>query len=114
MPRKPSIKEGDVFTTKEGYEIEVLHYGGCDAVTIQFRNGVKRKISASHIRTGMIKNPYHKSVYGVGYLGEGIHKVKDKGVHTKAYNVWLSMLMRCYSSKYQEGNPTYKECFVTA
>lgn len=29
------------------------------------------------------------------------------------YSVWSSMLMRCYSDKYQEKSPTYKGCSVS-
>ena len=47
-------------------------------------------------------------IYGVGYLGIGLYNTQNK----KAYSVWMSMLKRCYSKKFQELQPTYKKCFV--
>ena len=56
------------------------------------------------------------SVYGIGTLGtfkDGSKpKTKKDGKHTREYKLWQSMLMRCYSKKYHEKQPTYKDCTV--
>lgn len=46
-------------------------------------------------------------VYGKGYLG-GTHYSAKLGV----YQVWKSMLRRCYSKEYQDNQPTYIGCSV--
>ena len=56
-------------------------------------------------------------VYGIGELGlmkDGNQpKTKDgQGKKTREYTLWHSMLQRCYSNKFHENNPTYKDCIV--
>ena len=63
-------------------------------------------------KKGNIKCPYDPRTFGVGYLGEGKYKAIENGKQTKCYDTWHSMLQRCYDDKYQEKNPTYKECEV--
>lgn len=65
----------------------------------------------SSFKNGNIKCPYDRSVYGIGYIGEGRYKVYDKnGKITKCYATWNHMLQRCYSEKYHEKQPTYTDC----
>ena len=56
------------------------------------------------------------SVYGVGILGtfkDGSKpKTKKNGKQTREYILWRDMLTRCYSDKYHEKQPTYKDCTV--
>ena len=55
----------------------------------------------------------NKTVYGVGILDKGEFKSSlGKGKHTKVYNVWNSMLKRCYSRAEHIINPTYTNCKV--
>ena len=66
----------------------------------------------SNFKKGKIKCPYERRTYGIGYLGEGKYNSRENGKETKCYKVWQSMLQRCYDSKYQEREPTYKWCIV--
>lgn len=66
----------------------------------------------SHFKRGKIKCPYEPRYYGIGYLGEGKYKMSENRKHTDEYDIWHSMLMRCYDEKYQEKYPTYKGCTV--
>ena len=59
-----------------------------------------------------IKCPYEKRYFGMGYLGKGKYKVSENGKTTDEYNIWYSMLQRCYDPKYQEKYSTYKGCKV--
>lgn len=64
---------------------------------------------------GTIKSPYCKTVFGIGYIGEGKYKTADSnGKHTLYYSRWQAMLNRCYYDKNKEYNinKTYEECFV--
>ena len=47
----------------------------------------------------------------IGYVN-GVRKQKRVWI-CPYYRVWAGMLMRCYSTKYQERNPTYKGCNVS-
>ena len=69
-------------------------------------------VQYSAFKRGNIKCPYDPRTFGVGYLGEGKYKANENGKQTKCYDTWQSMLQRCYDDKYQEKNPTYKECEV--
>lgn len=63
---------------------------------------------------GEIKNPYRKSIYGVGYLGYGKYLSKVDGKITDAYNVWHDMIRRCYSETAKEKFPAYYHiCMVS-
>ena len=53
-----------------------------------------------------------EKIYGIGFIGVGNYKSRNKTGHTKAYNAWAAMLQRCYDSKLHLRNPTYKECSV--
>lgn len=101
---------GEKHITKEGYEIEIIEYISAINCTIQFDNRVIIKnIQYGHIKNGVIKNLYHKSVCGVGYLGVGKYSNKT---HPKIYTTWNNMFKRCYDLKLQEKRPTYKGCFI--
>lgn len=51
-------------------------------------------------------------VHNIGYIGQGSHSSSKDGKHTKTYTQWKGMLNRCYSEKFQERYPTYKDCTV--
>jgi len=53
-----------------------------------------------------------RSVCGVGYLGEGAHTPRVGGKKSKVYEVWSSMLRRCYLPTYRKRLPTYDGCTV--
>ena len=57
-----------------------------------------------------------KLVYGVGVNDADYPvqpKVNGKGIMCPFYSTWKSMLKRCYSIKYHEQRPTYKDCQVS-
>lgn len=77
-------------------------------MTIQFLDDfgyIKEHVSYQAFKKGQIRNPYDKTVYGVGYLGAGKHKTWYNGKFTKEYNSWSDMLSRCYAD--EKGQPTY-------
>lgn len=53
-----------------------------------------------------------KLVYGVG-INDGKYPTRVNGLRTKEYNLWASMLKRCYSVKYHTTHPTYLGCKVS-
>jgi hypothetical protein len=107
---KLKSRVGEKHTTNEGYEVEIIEYFSRLNCTIQFNNGVvvTNRVYQSIIK-GNIKNTYHKSVHGVGYLGIGKYNNKT---HPKIYQTWRGMLGRGHYEKLQERRPTYKGCSV--
>lgn len=104
---------GEKFITNEGYKIEIIKYNSCEDCSIRFDNGVVlNNQNYSNIKKRAIKNPYHPSIFEVGYIGEGENKSRVNNKYTKAYNIWSHMLERCYNEKYHIKYPTYKGCSV--
>ena len=66
-----------------------------------------------NFKNGNIKCPYEQRHYGIGYIGEGSYRSRDKNKKkTKCYNTWKNMLKRCYDLKVQEKQPAYVGCEV--
>jgi hypothetical protein len=79
---------------------------------VEFEDGTKVQAENSNIRRGDVRNPNKVFVWDVGFSGQGKWKIKMGGKITKEYNLWLSMLRRCYSEEYHLMHPTYKDCTV--
>lgn len=105
------IKPGDIFSTFEGSRCIVLEYLGWDKVKIRFldEHSFERFVRAEHLRSGKVKNPYHPTFFGVGYMGVG-----EFSSRSEAFNKWRQMIRRCYCQKYQEKHPAYSGCTVDA
>jgi hypothetical protein len=114
-PRKfNKLVAGQVYTMNDGSKLKVLQVLSGKEVLAEFQDEYKHIISvdAHRIVNGLIKNPYYKSVYGVGFTGVGEYSSSVKGKHTLAYSRWKGMLERCYSEKFKKGHPSYKDCVV--
>lgn len=103
------IEIGDVFPTNEGGSVTVIEYINAYEVIVEFNDRMKHRTSkrASHIRSGLIRNPYKPSVYGVGYLGVGSARASENKVRTHGYDIWKAMIGRCYDKKMQKKAPCY-------
>ncbi len=108
------IQAGDIFSTNEGGSVTVVEYRNAHEVLIEHNDESNHSalVRADHLRDGRVKNPFHPSVFGVGYVGVGGHNVSVKGKSTAAYEAWASMLRRCYSDEYLAKQPTYIGCSV--
>lgn len=104
---------GEKHKTNEGYEIEIIEYFRYSDITIKFENGyIVTNNTYQNFKNGEIKNPYHPSVYGIGYNGVGNYKSKINKENTLEYGIWFSMLTRCYDKKYNLKHPTYNKAIV--
>lgn len=50
-----------------------------------------------------------KLIFGHGY-NDRTRPCEINKKHTKEYNIWFNMLIRCYSPKYHDKKKTYKTC----
>ena len=104
---------GVVCKSKSSGDFKILKCNGAKNVEIQFVNtGYETTVQLGDIRNGYVKDPYSPSVYGIGILGTR-HPSTINGRNTKEYEVWHSMLSRCYSNNFKKKNPTYKGCEVS-
>lgn len=107
------VKVGEKYITNEGYEVEITEYFTSTNITVQFKEGlILKNLYYQNVKKGEIKNPNHKSVFEIGYFGIGESVTRKNYKPTKSYNIWTSMLQRCYDKKSLIKNPTYKDCSV--
>jgi hypothetical protein len=101
------------FTNNAGQSGFVLKYVNAFKVYFQFDSGWIGCFQIGDIKKGEFKDKMHPSVFGTGFVGNGEYKPRENGKLTKVYNAWAAMIRRCYDSKYQQRNPTYKGCSVS-
>ena len=104
---------GKILKSKNSGGFKIVKYNNSRNVEIQFINtGFETSAQLEHIKNGNVKDPYVASVHGVGIAGAK-YPITVNGVKTKEYDLWNSMLKRCYSDAYQKKQPTYKGCKVS-
>lgn len=102
---------GEKFITNQGYTVEVIKYYSARKILVQFECGYEIITSIGNLQMGKLHNPYHKSVFGVGYFGVGNYVYNSKNntpIYKKIYTLWGDMIGRGYDIKLKEKNPTYK------
>lgn len=118
MVAKKGLKDEKVgvkVVSTEGYTMECVDYNSYTDITVRFEDGHEVKSTWHNFTKGSIKNVYHKSVYGVGYIGEGDYS--SKGYRTPKfpmYRSWISMMRRCYSDTDNPRDRAYKQCSVNS
>lgn len=99
--------------TSHGSLIEITDYQNNERVEITFlTTGYKKYISwRTFQKNKNIVSPYCKTVYGVGYLGEGDYPAFINKKKTRCYMTWTDMIKRCYDEN-DTKHATYKGCEV--
>lgn len=104
---------GESHSNNEGCQFIIIECYNAQNCTIQFEDGtILKNLQYSNILRGGTKNPYHKSVFNMGYLGIGSHICSIKGKATKSYQTWHGIMERAYSKKLLEKHPSYLHCSV--
>lgn len=62
---------------------------------ILFEDGYEKIVTERSLTNPEIKNPYAKTVCGVGWIGDEFENVNEM----KEYRLWLSMIQRCYGKR---------------
>lgn len=118
MGRPKIDRTGEVFLSNEGCSFTVVRYNTGKSVVVRFLDEYKAEVHTTYhnCKRGTVKNPYFKSVYGVGCLGlkqDGTKPItKVDGQHTREYACWHRMMERCYSPTYHNLKPSYIEASV--
>ena len=104
---------GKVCKSKSSGDFKIVKYNDSKNVEIQFlKTDYETTAQLGDIRNGNVKDPYAPSVYGVGVLGAK-YPTRVNGVLTKEYELWHSMLTRCYNNSFKKKRPTYIGCEVS-
>ena len=99
---------GKVCKSKLSGDFKILKYNDSTDVEIRFlKTGYETVTQLGNIKSGGVKDPYLPSVYGVGVLGTK-YPPTISGRNTKEYDLWKSMLRRCYSDNSKKNRPTYE------
>lgn len=96
--------------------MQIIKFNSKSDIRIKFldEHGYERDATYQNFREGKIKNPYDKTIYGIGYLGVGKHfpHADNNGVQFKKYTTWQHMIGRCYCEAKRESHLAYSECTV--
>ena len=104
---------GKVCKSKSSGDFKIVKYNNARNVEIKFlKTGFEMTVELGSIRNGEVKDRYLPSVYGVGIIGAK-YQPTINGVNTKEYDLWCSMIQRCYSNTYKKKQPTYEGCEVS-
>lgn len=100
--------------TSNGYgNFIVIKVNSWDDILIEFIDTKYRMTTRKESLTrGNVKDRLIRSVFGVGFIGDGEYKPRVKKVKSKVYVLWTGMLQRCYYEKSRDKNTTYKGCTV--
>lgn len=104
---KRTDRVGEILTNSWGSKYKIIEYRNAHDITIQFLD------EYGYIkRTGYRdnpKNPYDKTISGVGFLGQRSNgEVPSKTKYKREYKHWISMIGRCYG-KNRKGT-SYEFC----
>ena len=112
--KKVINRVGEISYNKFGSKMVISKYRNNKDIDVYFPeyDWIFKHTQYTAFKKGTIKCPYEERCFGMGYLGEGEYKVSENGKITDEYNIWYSMLQRCYDPKYQEKYSTYKGCKV--
>ena len=89
---------GEIRKNNKGTEMKIIRYNKSDDIDVMFldeHSYVAQNVTYLNFKRGQIKNPFDKSIYGIGYLGDGDNQTKINGKRVRAYNVWHEMIARC-------------------
>lgn len=103
---------GEVGFNNFGSKMVIVEYNNSIDIMVEFEEGNRVHTGYKAFKKGNVKNIYDRSVYGVGYLGEGYYKATINKKKTIQYRAWSSMLQRCYDEKLHIKRPRYKGCKV--
>lgn len=108
--RKPALEVGQILENFYGCKYEVIEIVDGYNCRIKFLDhfGYEKVVLKNDAKRG-IRNPYRKSVAGVGYIGEGPH---NSVTSHQLFMVWSNMLVRCYDEESLKKNITYVGCSV--
>ena len=107
---------GETRLNKQGTMMKIVRYGSFDDIDIEFLDEfhyVKEHQTYSNLKSGGVKNPYDRTICGVGYIGVGEYKTGTDTKHTEEYQNWTCMIRRCYDERLKERySAYYGDCFV--
>lgn len=98
--RSRKLQIGDINQNTYGTLMKIIAYRSADDIDVEFLDSnhyIKEHTTSSNFNRGGIKNPYDKTLYGIGYLGDGKFKTSPgTNRHYTEYDIWHGIIERCY------------------
>lgn len=102
---------GEIKNNNKGTPMRIIAARSKEDIDVEFldeHHYIKRNNTYSNFIRGTIKNPFDKSVFDAGYIGNGIYSSSDGcGGVSDSYNCWRGIIERCYSDKWAAKHPAY-------
>lgn len=97
-------KVGEINNNSKGTPMKIIAYRNNNDIDVEFLDDfhyVKEHQTYSNFNRGVIKNPYDKTLCGIGYIGVGKYMTRNSMTHKqeKAYQIWTALFDRCYRNK---------------
>lgn len=105
-------RTGETRINSHGSIMKINKYNNSNDIIVKFENGYTTNVKYNQFLSGHVSNPYDKTVYNIGYIGEGKYTPSINGKTTIYYQTWKSMMQRCYCEKLHNRFPTYIKCLV--
>jgi hypothetical protein len=105
---------GEIRNNKLGTPMKIIRYKNRNEITIEFmdEHRVQRDTTYQNFKIGQVRNPYDRSVSGVGYDGEGVYKTNTTPFDYSMWQAWKKILLRCYDERFRHKYPAYEGCTV--
>lgn len=89
--------------------MKIVEYTNNENMIVEFQDNHKfrKKAAYTNFKSGSIKNPYDKTVYGIAWIGEGEYLTKENNRPTKVYTCWLHLIERCCVERKSNVYPAY-------
>lgn len=108
MKHKKTNRVGETRVNSYGSKMTIIQYNRYDDMLVRFEHGDTVKTRWYDFNQGSVKSAYDRSVYGVGYFGEGDYVPTADNIKTPMYKSWYSMMSRCYKKRNSNNyDPTY-------
>ena len=103
-PNRQMVFAGAIFRTRQGYNLIVMQYIHSHKVLVKFEDNKSAEfyVEVGNLRKGLYRNPYHPTIEGVGYEGEGLYNFIKDG---RCAKMWRSMIARCFSESWRNQHP---------
>lgn len=106
-------RKGEINKNRYGTKMEIVSYINSSNIIVRFLDEYKyeTKTSYAEFKKGSVRNPYDRTIYDVGYIGDGKF---CSSYNMRLYNVWTDMIRRCYNPYLLNTNryARYRDCLV--
>ena len=101
---------GEIKENNKGTKMKIIAQRSTEDIDVEFLDNyhyVFKHNTYQNFKSGGIKNPFDKTVYGVGYLGDGKYNGWVNGKPTVEYYIWQQIICRCYNENDKEKYGSY-------